>query len=66
MKAFHLHSNRQRLTAHMDRRLVVRLDVDRDDRHRLSQGNRLSALREGPRLVRRAEEGSALPLPSHP
>ena len=50
----------------MDRRLVVRHDVDRDDRRRLSQGNRLSALREVPRLVRRAEEGSALPLPSHP
>jgi len=44
----------------------VRHDVDRDDRRRLSQRNRLSALREVPRLVRRAEEGSALPLPSHP
>jgi len=50
----------------MDRRLAVRHDVDRDDRRRLSQRNRLSALREVPRLVRRAEEGSALPLPSHP
>jgi hypothetical protein len=50
----------------MDRRLVVRHDVDRDDRRRLSQGNRLSALREVPRRVRRAEKAQLsprLPIP---
>src|SRR6185437_15201881 len=40
--------HRRLRTEPMDRRLAVRYDVDRDDRRRLSQGNRLSALREGP------------------
>jgi len=50
----------------MDRRLVVRHDVDRDDRRRLSQGNRLSALREVPGWCvepKKAQRSRCLPIP---
>ena len=51
----------------MDRRLVVRHDVDRDDRRRLSQGNRLSALREGPPVGASSRRRLSAPaaFPSH-